>query len=117
MSDADRYTLETPENIQVHFELAGLGTRFCAMLLDTLLLVVVTAALVIVLVLTFSAAAAFNFKRGGQWVAAVVVALLVALALGRLLHPLRMAHAGPDAGQEGPEDPRHSRRRHAGDDP
>ena len=45
MSDADRYTLETPENIQVHFELAGLGTRFCAMLVDTLLLVAVIIVL------------------------------------------------------------------------
>lgn len=36
MPNEDRYVLETPENIEVEFELAGLGTRFCAMLIDTL---------------------------------------------------------------------------------
>ena len=35
MSSADQYTLETPENIEVEFEPAGLGSRFCAMLIDT----------------------------------------------------------------------------------
>ena len=36
MSVDGRYTLETPENVEVDFELAGPGSRFCAMLIDTL---------------------------------------------------------------------------------
>src|SRR5438093_659280 len=32
-----QYTLETPENVEVDFELAGPGSRFCAMLIDSLL--------------------------------------------------------------------------------
>ena len=47
MSSADQYTLETPENIEVEFEPAGLGSRFCAMLVDTLLI----GAAVLVLIL------------------------------------------------------------------
>ncbi len=34
----DRYTLETPDQVEIDFELAGLGTRFCAMAIDTLLI-------------------------------------------------------------------------------
>ena len=45
MSNADQYTLETPENIEVDFELAGLGSRFCAMLIDTMVLGVIVLAL------------------------------------------------------------------------
>ncbi len=40
MSNSDRYTLETPENVEVEFELAGLGSRFCAMLIDGLVMFV-----------------------------------------------------------------------------
>ena len=36
MSVDGQYTLETPENVEVDFELAGPGSRFCAMLIDTL---------------------------------------------------------------------------------
>ncbi len=79
MSGGDQYTLETPENIQVHFELAGLGTRFCAMLVDTLLLVAITIVLFIFVVLMFSASAVFESKGSGQWLAAVIIALGITL--------------------------------------
>ncbi len=79
MSDADRYTLETPENIQVHFEVAGLGTRFCAMFVDALLLGTVTVMLLIFLAVIFSASALFEFKGSRQWIAAVIIALGIAL--------------------------------------
>jgi uncharacterized RDD family membrane protein YckC len=80
MSDVDRYTLETPENIQVDFELAGLGTRFCAMLIDTLLLGAVTVVLLICLaIMEISVWSAFDAKRGGDWIGAVIAAVLIAL--------------------------------------
>ncbi len=38
MTLEDRYTLETPDQVEIDFELAGLGSRFCAMAIDTLLI-------------------------------------------------------------------------------
>lgn len=34
MSSVGQYTLETPESVEVSFELAGAGSRFCAVLVD-----------------------------------------------------------------------------------
>ena len=78
MSAGEQYTLETPENIQVQFELAGLGTRFCAMLVDTLLLGAITAVLFCIGLMA-SAAAWFEFKGGSEWIVAGIVALGIAL--------------------------------------
>ena len=79
MSGADQYTLETPENIQVHFEVAGLGTRFCAMLVDTLLLATVAVVGLIAMVMMDISVASVFGARHGEWLAAVVVAVLIVL--------------------------------------
>ncbi len=80
MSDADRYTLETPENIQVQFELAGLGTRFCAMFVDTLLLGALTVALLLFMALAdFGVSSLFRSRGGDQWIAAIIIAVVIAL--------------------------------------
>lgn len=42
------YRLETPENVEVSFELAGPGSRFCAMIIDTLLMFLIVFVLGIV---------------------------------------------------------------------
>jgi uncharacterized RDD family membrane protein YckC len=86
MSNADRYTLETPENIEVEFELAGLGSRFCAMLLDCVWIGLILAALVLMLL----GAGAMPALLGPQarpwqwmeWVLAVVIAIFVAAISG-----------------------------------
>ena len=76
----DQYTLETPENIQVQFELAGLGTRFCAMLVDSLLLgALIIVLLIFMAILDFSVYSAFESKYGVQWVTAVILAVVIAL--------------------------------------
>jgi uncharacterized RDD family membrane protein YckC len=79
MSGADQYTLETPENIEVEYEPAGLGSRFCAMLIDTLLLGAILLAMWLLLLLLFPAAV-----PGGatKWLAAVVLAVAIALVSG-----------------------------------
>jgi uncharacterized RDD family membrane protein YckC len=83
MSDADRYTLETPENIQVQFELAGLGTRFCAMFVDTLLLGGLTVVLLIFMAfLDLSVYSVFQSKGGVQWVTAVILGVAITLFWG-----------------------------------
>lgn len=44
MADA-QYTLETPEHVTFHYEIAGIGSRFLAALLDSFLIVTVQAGL------------------------------------------------------------------------
>jgi uncharacterized RDD family membrane protein YckC len=84
---ADQYKLETPENIEVEFELAGLGSRFCAMLIDTALIVL----MVIVLgLLAFLLGVDFQWTRGdhglaahwGTWFLAAIQVIVVALFSG-----------------------------------
>ena len=80
MSNADHYTLETPENIEVHFELAGLGTRFCAMLVDSLLLAAVSLVLLLFMALMdFSVSSLFESKGSRHWLAAAIAAVLIVL--------------------------------------
>jgi len=52
MSNADRYILETPESIEVEFDLAGLGSRFCAMLIDSLIITLLVLGLLLLLLMT-----------------------------------------------------------------
>ncbi len=63
MSIDGQYTLETPENVEVDFELAGPGSRFCAMLIDGLMMF-----LIIVLLLLLAVLANFGVWRMFPWV-------------------------------------------------
>src|SRR3954468_20778886 len=44
----DRYIIDTPENIAFAYDVAGIGSRFLAAIIDTFLLLVIQAALGIV---------------------------------------------------------------------
>lgn len=86
MSIDGRYRLETPENVELDFELSGPGSRFCALLLDITYQVLFTLALVLVLILSVSAwfqSVTRDFKeavRGEgswlQWSIALVIVFL-----------------------------------------
>lgn len=52
----DRYLVETPENVELTYEIAGIGSRFVAALVDITLLVVMEVALFIVVTLVNVAA-------------------------------------------------------------
>jgi uncharacterized RDD family membrane protein YckC len=88
MSNADQYTLETPENIEVDFEVAGLGSRFCAMLIDSLVLgLIVLALIVLAAILGFATLPAglegqFRPGRVAGWLLALVLAVVMALISG-----------------------------------
>jgi uncharacterized RDD family membrane protein YckC len=88
MSSADRYTLETPENVEVEFELAGLGSRFCAMLIDGLLIWLLVFALIMLAILLqigiLTAMLPLGPGAGGWagWPLAVVWAIVAALLFG-----------------------------------
>ena len=77
MSNADRYTLETPENIEVRFDIAGLGTQFCAIAIDH----VPIAALSI----TLTALAYFVFPSWFQGPAAIRLLMVFASILVTLM--------------------------------
>ncbi len=52
MSNFSNYSLETPEQIEVDFELAGIGSRFCAMIIDMLLMSLIGLVLILTLAIT-----------------------------------------------------------------
>ncbi len=88
MSNADQYALETPENIEVEFEVAGLGSRFCAMAIDTVVLgLIVLVLILLAAVLGFAALPAglehrFRPSQVVGWMLALVLALVMALISG-----------------------------------
>ena len=86
MSNADRYTLETPENIEVDFELAGIGSRFCAMFIDTLFIAAILVVSLLLLLVLGVASVPFMAGSGpkthgwADWVAAAVWGIAAVLA-------------------------------------
>ncbi len=75
--------LVTPEHVELKFEVAGVGSRFVAMLLDTLWQVLATTLLVVVVVVIPGAAALFDDLS--SWVIAALVLLLFSLWTGYFL--------------------------------
>ena len=105
MLNADQYTLETPENIEVEFELAGLGSRFCAMLIDTLLICLVIFVLVIVgLILGFSMFSIFEHtgaaKQWGEWLLAALWIIVAVSISGGYFVVFELAMHGQTPGKK-----------------
>lgn len=81
------YLLETPENVELSFELAGPGSRFCALLVDYLLMWLI---IFVVMVLggiagVFSALDAPDGGSGGgllSWLSAALVAVVALVLFG-----------------------------------
>jgi uncharacterized RDD family membrane protein YckC len=68
----DQLTIETPEQITLEFALAGIGSRFLALAIDTLLQAAGFATLGLSL-LVAAALASFALPSVGPWVLAVVI--------------------------------------------
>lgn len=87
MSLTGNYAVETPESIEVNFELAGPGSRFCALLIDSLLMWLVCFAVLIVAAcggLPFWAVmdeAGLGRQLGG-WLWAVVLLVIMLVTFG-----------------------------------
>jgi len=76
----DHLTIETPEQIPLEFALAGIGSRFLALALDTL---IQAAAAALLLVLAIAVApAALAWPQAGVWAAAILVFLLFLIQFG-----------------------------------
>ncbi|MBX7152871.1 RDD family protein [bacterium] len=70
----DRLIIETPENIYLEFELAGLGSRFLAYLIDTVIQLLMTFALIYILAIVFGilGSALNNVNLASSWQLALV---------------------------------------------
>ena len=72
----DIYSLDTPESVSVGYDVAGVGSRFLAALIDALVLAAVLAALVIVTVL-----AGLNLRGTIAYAAAAIGVLIINVVL------------------------------------
>jgi uncharacterized RDD family membrane protein YckC len=81
MSSLDKLTIETPEQTQLEFPLAGIGSRFLAIALDTLLQ---AAAIWVVGILLIALAIPFSlwFKSSGLWAIAIMIFVAFAIYVG-----------------------------------
>jgi uncharacterized RDD family membrane protein YckC len=68
----ERYAIDTPELVAIEMPLAGIGSRFIAILIDSLLWFVGLFVLSIVFLLLLPAFHAFN-RLSEQWVTAIVI--------------------------------------------
>ncbi|MBV8674342.1 MAG: RDD family protein [Acidobacteriaceae bacterium] len=70
-------TIDTPEQVSIRFPLAGMGSRFLAILIDTLLQIAAYLVLILVFILVLSAApknGAGEFSRSGEkWLVAGLI--------------------------------------------
>jgi uncharacterized RDD family membrane protein YckC len=66
----DRYTIDTPENIELAYVIAGIGSRFLAAIIDSL---VIGAVLLILAIITgiFSARSGLSGSAAGSLIAAI----------------------------------------------
>ena len=81
MSNFDQYTLETPENIEVNFDIAGLGTRFCALFADYLFMGLIVAALAILAVM-LEIGMPREMRGADLWILAFVVGCILTVMTG-----------------------------------
>ena len=73
---AEIHKVETPEQIQLEFTLAGIGSRCLALCLDYLIQVGVTLVLIVIVVIAASA------RLRSPWIAAVVIGAFFLLQFG-----------------------------------
>lgn len=83
----NEYSVDTPEQVQIYFPLAGLGSRFLALLLDTAIQIFVN--IVVVLVITFALSAGIKTTHidtlsntAQKWFAAGIILLYFLLYWG-----------------------------------
>ena len=81
MDPIEKLTIETPEQIELEFPVAGLGSRGMALLVDSLI-----QALVVIAVLVFTSLVSPDLGRywatAGKWLEAIVIFLLFCLYWG-----------------------------------
>jgi uncharacterized RDD family membrane protein YckC len=83
---AREINITTPEHVQVQFELAGIGSRFIALLLDTLIQGLVVTALVLATIAGFGGLAWLDRPSvAATWIIAILALLIFAIMTGYFL--------------------------------
>lgn len=72
---SDQLNIDTPELVSIEMPLAGIGSRFIAVLVDTILWAAALVLMILVFAFFLPAIAAFN-KLSYQWTVAVVIFLV-----------------------------------------
>src|SRR5213593_4896273 len=96
----DRVSIVTHDHIELDFELAGIGSRLLALILDQLLVGLLLVALVIMgLVTGIGGSVATGSRWAGAWTAAMIVLLVFAVMWGyRIL--FEALHGGQTPGKK-----------------
>ena len=81
-SIAGRYTIDTPEQMTLDFTLAGIGSRFLAMVVDTLIQAAVAMVLLVVVAIGGRGGTFLGLKVASTWTTALLVAVLFLLLYG-----------------------------------
>lgn len=87
MQSEEHYLLETPENIELAFELAGPGSRFCALIIDYLLMWVVLFGIMVTGMIAglfdaFDVETPESADDWLSWLGAAVVAIVAMVIFG-----------------------------------
>lgn len=81
-ASSESHYIDTPEQVELRFNIAGLGSRFVAILLDHLFQVIAYLLVIVVLVVTLSGMttkAASSMDSAGKWFIAILLFLHFAL--------------------------------------
>src|SRR5438093_11758640 len=82
----ERISIVTPDHIELDFELAGLGSRFLALIVDALLIgLLIIALVVIAIILGLGSIATAGSMTAGSWVLAFAIFAYFALIWGCFL--------------------------------
>jgi uncharacterized RDD family membrane protein YckC len=81
-SFADQLNIDTPEQVDLHFSLAGLGSRFVAILLDTLIQIGFYFLAITSFAFLLSGAGGQKLNEMGKWFIALFIALNFCLIWG-----------------------------------
>jgi uncharacterized RDD family membrane protein YckC len=81
MDSSDKLTIDTPEQTALEYPIAGLGSRFLAVLADTAIQIIL-GFVAVMLGMFFVAALSKVWGPGPQWVIAIIIAFVFLLNFG-----------------------------------
>ncbi|HWX54200.1 MAG TPA: RDD family protein [Verrucomicrobiae bacterium] len=82
MATTDKLIIETPEQVHLEFTVAGIGSRFMALLVDSLIQIALELVLLIVLVMALDFSPGHLFTAHSGWVAAIYIFVFFAVYWG-----------------------------------
>ena len=80
MTSQPKLSIDTPEQINLEYELAGPGSRFMALFVD--LMIQLIAGILIFILLSFAGIAFHPFRGGGTWMLALTIILIFVVQWG-----------------------------------